>query len=108
MKWRDVTKDDKKHVEQIQPIEKDDEVDDAMFDSDEEGQADGIADRQILPADQELTGGEPMDGAVYPEVASISQGDLFQKAVEASYWAGYWAAAYKVSVSIYPSSAEHH
>lgn len=31
-----------------------------------------------------------------PDISSLSKDDLFQKAVEASYWAGYWAAAYHV------------
>jgi hypothetical protein len=34
-----------------------------------------------------------------PDVATLTQDEIFEKAVSASYWAGYWAAMYHVRPS---------
>ncbi|KAG9035826.1 hypothetical protein FRB95_010420 [Tulasnella sp. JGI-2019a] len=96
MKWRDVTKEPEVPTvvaSAAVEVPQQDEIDDAMFDSEDEGGAeDGNDDAQLA-----ITTDDQYKTAIstLPDISNLSQDEIFQKAVEASYWAGYWAAAYR-------------
>ena len=50
-----------------------------------------LAEEDAFPAIAEHTSTD-----VAPDVENMTKEEIFQKAVEASYWAGYWAGAYRV------------
>ncbi|KAG8864347.1 hypothetical protein FRB96_006169 [Tulasnella sp. 330] len=98
MKWKDVK--DEPPVTTAVPVvetpQQQDEFDDAMFDSEDEGIIGGVEDGtdavQMASATEDQY---KASTSALPDVSDLTSEELFQKAVEASYWAGYWAGAYR-------------
>ena len=68
----------------------------AEADGKEEEEAVGIADIEGEPTEEAQQALYHAAIASLPDISEMSKDDIFQKAVDAAYWAGYWASAYKV------------
>lgn len=105
MKWRDVNEEPSAPLEAPAAIvvsQQEEEFDDTMFDFDDEGIDGELQDGTDAVQVPSATEGQYKTAiSTLPDVSGLTSDELFQKAVEASYWAGYWAAAYRVSRALF-------
>lgn len=103
MKWRDVKPKPQSEAAGAIDHRSEGEVDDATFATDDGAGETGEGDVSALQPEN-ADGPQPDDDAYraafasLPDVSGMSSDEVFQKAVEASYWAGFWAGAYRVSI----------